>query len=77
MVDQPHPCVLRLLPHTYQLRVDQVEEFSAVRGGRLFVLGAADENRWGQTEEDPCKEERISGGWHSLTSLPESSDSDL
>ena len=48
MVDQPHPCVLRLLPHTYQLRVDQVEEFSAVRGGRLFVLGAADENRWGR-----------------------------
>ena len=53
----PRPCIPGLLTHTYQLRVDQVEELGAVRGSGLFGLGAADENRRGQTEEDPCKEE--------------------
>ena len=40
---------------TYQLRVDQLEEVSAVGGGRWLHPGATNEDRWGEAEEDPWR----------------------
>ena len=77
MIDRPRPRVPRSLAHTYQLRVDQVEELGAVRGGWLAGLGAADDNRRGQTEEDPGKKELRQQRWPGLMSLPGSSGSGL
>lgn len=76
-IDRPCPRVPRSLAHTYQLRVDQVEELGAVRGGRPAGLGAADDNRRGQTEEDPGKKELRQQRRPGLASLPGSSGSGL